>query len=68
MSIIFLPRRAFQAAGCLYGGYWALFFGIVAFLIISSYLREHRHHPSVKTASHELHYDHKSAKTWKGEE
>ena len=45
MSIIFLPRRAFQAAGCLYGGYWALFFGIVAFLIINSYLREHRHHP-----------------------
>ena len=45
MSIIFLPRRAFQAAGCLYGGYWALFFGIVAFLIITSYLREHRHHP-----------------------
>ena len=57
-----------QAAGFLYAGYWAIFFGSVAFLIITSYLREHRHHPSVKTASHELHYDHKSAKTWKGDE
>jgi hypothetical protein len=31
-----------QAAGCLYAGYWAIFFGSVAFLIITSYLREHR--------------------------
>ena len=50
-----------------------LFFGSVAFLIITSYLREHRHHPVGKNASHEpLHYEHKSAKTgkatsdWKG--
>ena len=57
-----------QAAGCLYAGYWALFFGSVAFLIITSYLREHKHHPAVKTGSHELHYDHKIAKTWKGDE
>jgi hypothetical protein len=53
MSIIFLPRRAFQAAGCLYAGYWAIFFGSVAFLIITSYLREHRHHPARKATSHE---------------
>jgi hypothetical protein len=52
----------------LYAGYWAIFFGSVAFLIITSYLREHRHHPAVKTASHELHYERKSAKTWKGDE
>jgi hypothetical protein len=58
-----------QAAGCLYAGYWAIFFGSVAFLIITSYLREHRHHQVGNTASHEpLHYEHKSAKTWKGEE
>jgi hypothetical protein len=52
-----------QAAGCLYAGYWAIFFGSVAFLIITSYLREHRHHPARKTAAHELHYDqaHRSA-------
>jgi hypothetical protein len=43
----------------LYAGYWAIFFGSVAFVIISSYLREHGHHPSGKTASHELHYHHK---------
>ena len=42
-----------RAAGCLYVGYWALFFGIVAFLIITSYLQEHRHHPAGKAASHE---------------
>ena len=53
MSIIFLPRRAFQAVGCLYVSYWALFFGIVAFLIITSYLQEHKHHPVGKAASHE---------------
>ena len=43
-----------QAAGCLYAGYWAIFFGSVAFLIITSYLREHRHHhPAEKAGSHE---------------
>ena len=42
-----------QAAGCLYAGYWAIFFGSVAFLIITSYLREHRHHPAGKATSHE---------------
>ena len=54
--------------GCLYLAYWLLFFGIVGVLIITSYLREHKHHPAVKTASHELHYERKSAKTWKGYE
>jgi hypothetical protein len=54
--------------GCLYLAYWLLFFGIVGVLIITSYLREHKHHPAVKTASHELHYDQKIAKTWKGDE
>ena len=53
MSIIFLPRRAFQAVGCLYVAYWALFFGIAAVLIITSYLHEHKHHPAGKPASHE---------------
>ena len=43
-----------RAAGCLYVSYWALFFGIVAFLIITSYLREYRHHPAGKAASHEV--------------
>jgi len=42
-----------QAAGCLYAGYWAIFFGSVTFLIITSYLREHRHHPAGKATSHE---------------
>ena len=42
-----------QAAGCLYAGYWAIFFGSVAFLIITSYLHEHKHHPAGKPASHE---------------
>ena len=42
-----------RAVGCLYVGYWAIFFGSVAFLIITSYLREHKHHPAVKPASHE---------------
>ena len=54
--------------GCLYLAYWLLFFGIVGVLIITSYLREHKHHPAVKTASHELHYDQKIAKTLKGDE
>ena len=48
-----------RAAGCLYVGYWAIFFGSVAFVIISSYLREHGHHPAEKSASHELHNHHK---------
>jgi hypothetical protein len=30
-----------RAVGCLYVSYWAIFFGSVAFLIITSYLREH---------------------------
>jgi hypothetical protein len=69
MSIIFLPRKAFQAASCLYGGYWAIFFGIVAFLIITSYPREHRHHPVGKTAAHEAPLRaYKIATTWKGDE
>ena len=54
--------------GCLYLAYWLLFFGIAGVLIITSYLREHKHYPVGKTASHELHYDHKIAKTWKGDE
>jgi hypothetical protein len=54
--------------GCLYLAYWLLFFGIVGVLIITSYLREHKHHPAVKTASQELDYDQKIAKTWKGDE
>ena len=54
--------------GCLYLAYWLLFFGIVGVLIITSYLREHKHHPAVKTASHELYYDQKIAKTWKGDD
>ena len=37
--------------GCLYLAYWLLFFGIVGVLIITSYLREHKHHPAVKTAA-----------------
>ena len=39
-----------HAAGCLYAGYWAIFFGSVAFLIISSYLKEHGHQPASQTA------------------
>jgi hypothetical protein len=38
--------------GCLYLAYWLLFFGIVGVLIIT-------HHPAGKTASQELHYNHK---------
>ena len=56
-----------RAVGCLYVSYWAIIFGIAAFLIITSYLREHKHHPAVKTASQELDYDQKIAKTWKGD-
>jgi hypothetical protein len=37
--------------GCLYLAYWLLFFGIVGVLIITFYLREHKHHPAVKTAA-----------------
>jgi hypothetical protein len=54
--------------GCLYVAYWLLFFGIVGVLIITSYLREPKHQPAVKTASHQLHHDHEIAKTWKGDE
>ena len=39
--------------GCLYVSYWVIFFGSVAFLIITSYLQEHRHHPAGKPAAHE---------------
>ena len=35
-----------RAVGCLYVSYWAIFFGSVAFLIITSYLQEHKHHPA----------------------
>ena len=42
-----------RAVGCLYVSYWAIFFGSAAFLIITSYLHEHKHHPAVKPASHE---------------
>ena len=49
-SVIAFGVRAF---GCLYVSYWALFFGIATFLIITSYLREHKHHPVGKAASHE---------------
>ena len=42
-----------RAVGCLYVSYWAIFFGSAAFLIITSYLREHRHHPAGKATSHE---------------
>ena len=57
MTIIFLPRRAFQAAGCLYAGYWAIFFGSVAFLIIS-YLKEHGHQPPARPVPHEMQQHH----------
>ena len=43
-----------RAAGCLYVGYWPIFFGSLAFLIINSYLREHGHHSAKKSAPHEL--------------
>ena len=47
-----------QAAGCLYAGYWAIFFGSVAFLIItslpagaqaSSSGKDRPHEPSITT-------------------
>jgi hypothetical protein len=57
-----------RAAGRLYVGYWAIFFGSLAFLIINSYLQEHGHHPAKKPTPHELHYDHKISKTWQGDE
>ena len=47
-----------QAAGCLYAGYWAIFFGSVAFLIISSYLKEHGHQPTARPGTHELQQHH----------
>jgi hypothetical protein len=43
-----------QAAGCFYVGYWAVFFASAAFVIISSYVHEHGHHPAQKSASHAL--------------
>jgi hypothetical protein len=58
----------FGTAGRLYVGYWAIFFGSLAFLIINSYLQEHGHYPAKKPTTHELHYDHKIAKTWKGDD
>jgi hypothetical protein len=42
-----------RAVGCLYVSYWVIFFGSVAFLIITFYLQEHRHHPAGKPAAHE---------------
>jgi hypothetical protein len=57
-----------RAWGCLYVAYWLLFCGIAGVLIFTSYLREHKQHPAGKAASHELQYDHKIAKTWKGDE
>jgi hypothetical protein len=48
-----------RAFGCLYVGYWVIFFGCVAFVLITSYLREHRHRPAEKSASQEIHYQHK---------
>ena len=41
-----------HAAGCLYAGYWAIFFGSVAFLIISSYMKERGHQPPARPAPH----------------
>ena len=31
-----------RAVGCLYVSYWGIFFGSVAFLIITFYLQEHQ--------------------------
>jgi hypothetical protein len=42
-----------RAVGCLYVSYWAIFFGSAAFLIITFYLQEHKHHPAGKPAAHE---------------
>ena len=47
-----------HAAGCLYAGYWAIFFGSVAFLIISSYLKEHGDHPPARPVPHEMQQHH----------
>jgi hypothetical protein len=43
--------------GCLYVGYWAIFFGSVAFLIISSYLKQHRD-PTARSVPHEMQQHH----------
>jgi hypothetical protein len=51
--------------GCLFVAYWALMIGIATVIIISTYLRPDKHHPEGKAASQ---YDHKIAKTWKGDE
>jgi hypothetical protein len=47
-----------HAAGCLYAGYWAIFFGSVAFLIISSYLKERGHQPPARPVPHEMQQHH----------
>ena len=43
-----------RAVGCLYVSYWAIFFGSAAFLIITFYLHEPKHHPAGKPAAHEV--------------
>jgi hypothetical protein len=58
MNVIFLPRKAFLVAGCLYAGYWAIFFGSVAFLIISSYLKERGHQPPARPVPREMQQHH----------
>ena len=47
-----------HAAGCLYAGYWAIFFGSVAFLIISSYLKERGHQPPARPVPREMQQHH----------
>ena len=54
--------------GCLYLAYWAALFRNRGRPDHHFLPAEHKHHPAVKTASHELHYDQKIAKTWKGNE
>ncbi len=49
-----------RAAGFLYGAYWLIFFGSVAFLIIKSYIDERRHQPPARPTPHEMQqHDHK---------
>ena len=47
-----------RAIGCLYAGYWAIFFGSVAFLIISSYLKERGHHQPARPVPHDMQQHH----------
>jgi hypothetical protein len=47
-----------RAIGCLYVSYWAIFFGSVAFLIISSYLKERGHQPPARPVPHEMQQHH----------